>query len=66
MLRLKQENIFRWLDIEFLKNHKYSEFHQTASLPAHIHKPRAQTKLRTAAILQHNNKLTSEMCLLGF
>ena len=33
------------------------------SLP---HKPRHQTKHRTTAILRRNNKLASEMCLLGF
>jgi len=42
-----------WI-LNFLKNRKCSKFCQTASLPAHIHKPRAQTKHRTAAILQHN------------
>ena len=66
MLHLKQENIFGWLDIKFLKNHKDSKFRLAASLPAHICKPRCQKKHRTATILQHNNKLTSEMCLLGF
>ena len=32
----------------------------------HICKPRCQTKHRTGAILWHNNKFTSEMCLLRF
>ena len=59
----KTRKIFRWLDIEFLK---YLKFHLTASLPAHICKPGVQMKHRTASILQHNNKLISEMCLLGF
>jgi len=63
---LIQENIFRWLDIEFFKNRKNSKFCLTASLPDHIRKPRRQTKHRTAEILRHNNKLTSEICLLGF
>ena len=62
---LKQENIFRWLHIEFFRNHKNSKFRLTASLPDHFCKLRRQTKHCTAAILQHNNKLTSEMCLLG-
>jgi len=38
----------------------------THLLPDHSHKPRAQKKQRMATILHHNNKLTSEMCLLGF
>ena len=44
MLCLQQENIFRWLDIEFLKIISTQNF----------------------VDLQHNNKLTSEMSLLGF
>ena len=54
------------LEIKFFKNHKNSKFHLVASLPDHICKPRHQTKHHTAAILQHYNKLTSEMYLLGF
>ena len=69
-MRLKQEKIFRWLNIEFLKNCKNSKFCTTASLPAslpdHIRKLRCQMKHHTAANLRHNNKLTSEMCLLGY
>jgi len=48
------------------KNRKDSKFCLIASLPHHICKPRCQTKHRTATILWHNNKLTSEMCLSGF
>ena len=44
---------------------KNSKFRLTATLPDHIYKPRCQTKHHTAAILYHNNKLTSEMCLFG-
>jgi len=64
--RLKQENIFKWLDVGFFLNRETSKFHLTASLLDHIHKPRYQTKHCAAAILQHNNKLTSDMCLLVF
>ena len=63
MLRLKQENVFRWLDIKSFKN---SKFRLTASLPDHICKPRHQIKHCTATILCHSTKLTSEMCLFGF
>ena len=53
-----------------LKIVKNSNFSLTASLPHtlpdHSHKPRAQTKQCTVTILRHNNRLTSEMCLLGF
>ena len=59
-------NVFRWLHIEFLKSRKNLKFHLSASLPDYIHKPRRQMKHRRVAILRHNNKLTSEMCLLGF
>ena len=52
-----------WI-LKFFK--KSLKLHLTASLPDHIHKPRRQTKHRTAAILRHNNKLTNEMRLLGF
>jgi len=43
------------------KNCKNSKFHLTVSLPDHLYKPRCQMKYRTATIVQHNNKLTSEM-----
>ena len=36
------------------------------SLPDHSCKPRTQTKQRMATFICHNNKLTSEMYLLGF
>jgi len=42
------------------------KFCLTAPLPDHIRKPRCKVKHGTATILQHNNKLTSEMYLLGF
>jgi len=48
------------------KNRKNSKFRLTASLPGHIYKPRHQMKHCTVKILRHNNKLTSEMSLLGF
>jgi len=44
MMHLKQENIFGWLDIAFLKNHTNSKFRLTASLPDHIRKPICQMK----------------------
>jgi len=37
-----------------------------ASLTDHSCKARNQTKQLTVTILQHKNKLTCEMCLLGF
>ena len=32
MIHIKQENTFKWLDIEFFKNHKNSKFRLSASL----------------------------------
>jgi len=53
-----------WI-LNFLKITKTRNF---VILPPayHIRKPRCQMKHRAAAILWHNNKFTSEICLLGF
>ena len=69
MMCIKYLQMDGWI-LNFFKNRKNSKFCPTASLttslPDHICKPRRQTKYHTAASLQHNNKLISEMCLLGF
>ena len=58
------------LQMAGFKNRKNAKFRLTRSLPHslpdHICKPKHQTKHRTATILCHSNKLTSEICLLGF
>ena len=66
MLCLKQENISRLLNINFFENCQNSKYCHTVSPLDHIRKPRCQTKHCIAAILQHNNKLTSGMCFSGF
>jgi len=65
MMHLTQENIFRWLDVEFFLIVKTRNFVSLPCCLTMIRKPRCQTKHHTAAIICHNNKLTSEMCLLG-
>ena len=59
-------NITKHLQVagyRILKNHQNLNFSLTASLTDHSHMARSQTKQRMAAILRHNNKLTSGMCL---
>jgi len=64
MLCLKQENIFRSLDIELLKIENTQNF---ISLPHCLTTfASLDAKHRTASILWHKNKLTSEMFLLEF
>ena len=66
MLCLKQEKIIIIVRYWIFKNLKNSKFFLTSSLPDHICKPRHQTKHHTATILEHNHRITSEMCLLWF